>query len=79
MKGGDADSINTQCSPTIYNYKYVLPSAQSDSWSGDAIALHFLCRKLAILLINFCVGRRIRNEETVGYCDEGCKQTFKCS
>lgn len=62
--------------PALNNYEYVLPSAQSDSWS-DAIALHFLCRKLAIVLINFRAGRRIRNEETVGYCDQGNEPVFQ--
>lgn len=40
--------------PTLQKIN-VLLSAQSDSWSGDSIALHFLCRKLADMLISVCV------------------------
>lgn len=42
--------------PTVNDTKNVLPSAQSGSWSGDANALRFLCRKLANGLIKFLYG-----------------------
>lgn len=51
--------------------KNVLPSAQSDSWSGDAIALHFLGRKLTNMLISVSVGQSVRNEKPAGHFDEG--------
>lgn len=47
-----------------------MPSAQSDSWSGDAIALHFLYRKLANMLIS------VRNETPAGYSDGGNQRVF---
>ncbi len=49
----ETESTNTQSLPTLK--ENVLPSAKSDSWSGDSTALHFLCRKLANMLISVSV------------------------
>lgn len=69
MKGEEAANTNTQCSPSFKKTKQqnVLPSARSDSWSGDAITLHFLCRKLADIRISALVGHSVRNEAAAGW------------
>lgn len=49
MKVKEREELIHRCSPDNI---FVRPSAQSDSWSGSAIASHFLCRKLAKTLIS---------------------------
>lgn len=53
-------STDAQCFPDFKkSNKIIQPSAQSDSWWGDAISWHFLSRKLAKMQISFCMQRSV--------------------
>lgn len=79
MRGEEADSTVTQCSPDLKNKQTRTFCPVLKVTVGQEMPSHRTSCAGNCTLISFCMGLSFRKEKPAGYCDEGNKLMFSFS